>query len=206
MFLLFLEGLLLGLSVSIPLGPIGIVCLHRTLSRGRLSGLVSGLGAATADTFFAAVAGFSLSVFLNFFQQQKFYLTLGGGLVLIVLGAFLFFSNTIKQARQEQKSNKLISDFVSVFFLTISNPLTIIFFTAILSGLNILEDGSFDKTAIVITGIFFGSLSWWFTLTTLVNLFRRKFRLRRLWYLNKITAVLIILFGLFAMISAFYRK
>lgn len=206
MLILYFEGILLGLSVSIPLGPIGIICLHRTLSRGRMSGFVSGLGAAVADTFFAAVAGFGLSVFLKFFTEQKLYLTLGGGLVLIILGIFLFFSNTIKQARQQQKSNKLLSDFISVFFLTISNPLTILFFTAMLSGFNILDDGSFDKTAIAIFGIFTGAMLWWFTLTTLVNLFRRKFRLRRLWYLNRITAVLIIIFGIFAFVSAFFRK
>ena len=184
MLKVYLEGILLGLSVSIPLGPIGIICLHRTLSRGRLSGFVSGLGAATADTFFATIAGFSLSVFLKFFTEQKLYLTIGGGLILVILGIFLFFTNTIKQARQQQKSNKLVSDFVSVFFLTISNPLTILFFTAMLSGFNIL-DGDFDKTAIAILGVFSGAIIWWFTLTTLVNLFRRKFRLRRLWSLNK---------------------
>lgn len=91
------------------------------------------------------------------------------------------------------------------FFLTMSNPLTIIFFGAILAGLGILEDGSFDKTLMVIVGIFSGAVLWWFTLSTLVNMFRRKFRLRRLWYLNKITAVLIIIFGIVAISRAFFH-
>lgn len=206
MFFVYLKGILLGLSVSIPLGPIGIICLHRTLSKGRISGLVSGLGAATADTFFASIAGFGLSMFLNFFEQQRFFLMLGGGIVMVALGGFLFFSNTIKQVRQPQKNNKLFGDFLSIFFLTVSNPLTIIFFTAIFAGLEILEDGAFEKTSLVLLGIFTGAMAWWFTLTTLVNMFRRKFRLRRLWYLNKITAILIVIFGIFASISAFYRK
>jgi len=192
--------------VSVPLGPIGVICLHRTLSRGRISGLISGLGAACADTFFAAIAGFGLSFFLNFFQKQQFYLMMGGGLTLIIFGIFQFFSNTIKQVRQPKKSNKLVGDYFSVFFLTISNPITILFFGAIFAGLDILEDGSIDKTTLVIAGVFSGSLLWWFVLTTLVNLFRRKFRLRRLWYLNKITSVLIIVFGFVAMGSAFFRK
>jgi threonine/homoserine/homoserine lactone efflux protein len=201
-----LKGLLLGLSVTVPLGPIGIICVHRTLSRGRWSGLVSGLGAAAADTFFAGVAGFGLSFFINFFQKQQLYLMLGGGVTLVVLGLYLFFSNPANQVRQPKKSTNLVSDFFSVFFLTISNPITIIFFGAFFASLDILEDGSFDKTLLVITGIFSGCLLWWFTLTTLVNMFRRKFHLRRLWYMNRITSIIIVAFGVITIASIFFRK
>ena len=206
MIAVFLKGILLGLSVTVPLGPIGIICVHRTLSRGRWSGLVSGLGASSADTFFAAIAGFGLSFFVNFFQQQKVYLLLGGGITLVILGVLLYFKNIVQQVRNPSKSNNIIGDYISVFFLTISNPLTIIFFGAFFASMDILDDGSFENTAVAIAGVFSGSVLWWFTLTTLVNMFRRKFHLRRLWYMNRITAILIVIFGFITIASAFFRK
>lgn len=202
---LFLQGMVIGVLVSIPMGPIGVLCVQRTLQNGRQSGLISGFGAATADSFFAAIAGFGLSIIANFFAANQFYIMLIGAVVLLYFGFKLFFTNTIKQARKQQriKQNNFFTDFISVFFLTLSNPVTIIFFGVVFAGLGIVKSNP-DLLFILIAGIFAGAVSWWLILSSLVNMFRKYFRLRILFYINKFAGVLIIAFGLMAMFNAFY--
>jgi len=188
----------LGIAVSIPMGPIGILCVQRTLSKGRFAGLISGLGASVADTLFAAIAGLGLSLFQSFFEDNRMILVFIGGILLVVMGALLLFSDPSKQLRAPDKKNKFISDFVSVFFLTASNPITIMFFGAMFSSFDLLKAGSTGHNSLVILFVFIGTLVWWFLLSTLVNAFRSKFRLRQLFYMNRIAGFVIVIFGFFA--------
>lgn len=200
---LFLKGIIIGLIVSIPMGPIGVLCIQRTLQQGRLSGFISGLGAACADTFFASIAGFGLTMISNFFQEQKTYIMLVGAVILIFLGCRMFFRNTIKQAREfKYKQTNLLTDFVSVFALTITNPLTIIFYGIVLASFDMVQDNILSL-GMILSGIFCGAISIWFVLSTFVNIFRKYFRLRVIFYINKIAGIIIVLFGIFAVYNAF---
>lgn len=200
---LILQGILIGLFVSIPMGPIGVLCIQRTLQQGRLSGFISGLGAACADTFFASIAGLGLTMVSDFFQEQKIYIMLVGAAILIFLGCRMFFRNTIKQVRAyKYKQSNLLTDFVSVFVLTITNPLTIIFYGIVFASLGMVQD-NMVSLGMILFGIFCGAISIWFVLSTFVNIFRKYFRLRVIFYINKIAGIIIVLFGLFAVYNAF---
>ena len=202
-----IKGLIVGFLASIPLGPVGVLCIQRTINKGRISGIFSGLGAATIDSFFALVAAFGLTYIINFIEEQQFYIQLIGGVVIIILGVKIFNTNPIKQIRRHRrKKNKLIEDYFSVFFLTLSNPLAIFLFVAAFAGIGIVSsDDSNVKSFLIISGVFLGATSWWATLTFFVDLFRKRFRLKQLWWINKIAGLLIIIFGVAAMLAVFYK-
>jgi threonine/homoserine/homoserine lactone efflux protein len=201
---IFFQGVIIGILVSIPMGPIGVLCVQRTLHQGRKIGFVSGLGAASADSFFATIAGFGLTFISDFFTNNQFIITLLGATVLVILGVRLFITNTIAQVRKyKTKKTNMFSDFISVFFLTLSNPITIIFFGLVFTGLGIVKNDT-QSLIFLIIGIFTGAILWWFILSSLVNLFRQYFKIRIIFYINKFAGVLIVLFGIFALLNAFY--
>lgn len=202
-----IKGLIVGFLASIPLGPVGVLCIQRTINKGRTSGIFSGMGAATVDAFFALVAAFGLTFIITFIEEQHFYIQLIGGAVLILLGAKIFRTNPIKQIRKHRRQkNKLIEDYFSVLLLTLSNPLAVFLFVAAFAGIGIVssEDSVFQSWLIVI-GVFGGAMVWWFLLTFFVNLFRKKFRLKQLWWINKIAGLIIIVFGIASMFSVFFN-
>jgi len=200
------QGLIIGILVSIPMGPIGVMCIQRTLHQGRTSGLVSGIGAATADSAFAAIAGFGLTFISDFFKDHQKTIMILGALVLMFFGFKLFFTNAINQVRR-QKLNKTnyFTDFISVFFLTLSNPITIIFFGVMFAGLGVVKDDT-SQVGVLIGGIFLGAIGYWLLLSSLVNYFRKYFRLRIIFWINKIAGILIVLFGVAAGINAFFPQ
>lgn len=205
-FLLLLKGIIVGFLASIPLGPIGVLVIQRTLGKGRTSGLVSGVGAACADSMLAIIAGLGLSFIIDFIKTYETSFQFFGGLLVVAVGLRIFFKNPIDQVRERklQKSN-LTTDFLSVFILTLSNPVAVFLFVAFFAGLNLLQgDPNLFLHTVLILGVFAGGLIWWFILTSLVNYHRAKFRLRRLWWMNKITGVLIVLFGVFAVFSVIW--
>ncbi|MDY6801952.1 MAG: LysE family translocator [Bacteroidota bacterium] len=200
------KGVIVGFLASIPLGPVGVLCIQRTINKGRVSGLFSGMGAATIDSFFALVAALGLTFIINFIEEQQFFIQLFGGGILIFLGARIFKTNPIRQIRRHRKKkNKLVEDFLSVLFLTLSNPLAIFLFVAAFAGIGLVtsKDSSI-KSSLIIGGVFIGAMLWWTLLTFFVNLFREKFRLKQLWWINKIAGILIIVFGVAAMLSVFF--
>src|SRR5262249_25510452 len=129
MFLLFLKGCIIGFSIAAPVGPIGVLCINRTLKAGLLAGLLSGLGAALADAFYGCIAGFGFVVVSNFLLSQQTLIRILGGLFLIYLGLKTFISKPINKSLQD-KANTLWQDFISTFFLTLTNPATILAFLA----------------------------------------------------------------------------
>ncbi len=203
---LLTKGVIVGLLASIPLGPIGVICIQRTVNKGRLSGFLSGVGAATADTFFAAIAGFSLTFVIAYIFENQIYFQTFGGLVIILLGIKIFFTNPIKQIRKhKRKKNNLVEDFFSIFALTLTNPLAIFLFIALFASMGVVsEDGSLLDTFISTGGVFVGATLWWYVLTGLVNLFRKRFRLKQLWWINKISGSAILLLGVAAIVRLFF--
>ncbi|MDD3685594.1 MAG: LysE family transporter [Bacteroidales bacterium] len=201
MFLDYLwKGIIVGLSASIPLGPIGVLCIQRTLNKGRTSGFVSGLGAAAADGFYAIVAGFSISVIIDSINEYQLYLRLVGGIILLFMAYKLFVTNPGVQLRKQlkKKGTGLFGDFISIFGLTISNPITVFVFAAVFAGFKIVDKQSaVVSVSSLITGVLLGATAWWFTLSTIVSFFRHKFKLRRMLIINRVAAVLVVIFALF---------
>lgn len=202
-----LKGIIVGLSASIPLGPIGVLCIQRTLNKGRLSGFVSGLGAAAADCFYAIVAGFSISVIIDSLVEYQVYLRIFGGLILLFMGYKLLITNPGVQLRKQLKKKRagLFGDFFSIFGLTISNPITIFVFAAVFAGFGMVnKESQFVSVLILVFGVLLGATLWWFALSSVVSIFRKKFKLRRMLMLNRIAGVLVIAFGLFIFGTLFF--
>ncbi len=200
----FLKGLVIGFVASIPLGPVGVLSIQRTINKGRLSGVVSGTGAAFVDTLYATIAVLGLGYIINFVEQQQLYIQIIGGSVLIFLGIKIFRTNPIKQLRRHRKSkSKLIEDFISIVFLTLSNPLGVFLFVAAFAGIGVVSSNANHLSIVfIILGVFIGAVFWWFLLSSLVDLFRAKFRLKQLWWVNKIAGLAIFIFGIIVFISA----
>ncbi len=204
----FLKGLLVGIIVSAPMGPIGVLCVQKTVNKGRAIGFLSGLGAATADTVYAILAAFGVTFITNFLSKNQELFQVIGIMVLIFLGFRMIFNNPVKQYRYHRTSSKKMSavrDYISVFFLTISNPLTIIFFGAAFTMLGLLTqvDGQ-RNNLLLVAGIFAGASLWWFALTYIVNIFRKKFRLRNIFILNRASGIVIVFLSILAVIKFFF--
>jgi len=196
----------IGFSIAAPVGPIGIICIRRTLAVGRRSGLISGLGAATADALYGAIAAFGMAFIATFLINQSTWLRLGGGIFLIFLGMRILFSapEEIVDANPGlQNHRNLISDYLSIFFLTISNPLTILSFAAVFAGFGatFFESRDYPSATLMVLGIFLGSSSWWFFLTYITSLFRNRINTATMRWINRIAGAIIIVFGIMAIIS-----
>ncbi len=197
--------MVIGLVASIPLGPVGVLCIQRTLSRGMLSGFISGMGAAAADAFFAIIAVFGLSVIINFIEAQQIFMRTAGGAILIILGIRIFASNPVRAmraGRNHQQSR--LSDFLSVLLLMLTNPLAIFLFLAAFAILELVKPNPGPLIAgTIVTGILAGAALYWFLLSGIINQFRSRFRLRILFRINRSAGMLIVIFGIAALLSIF---
>ena len=200
--LLPLQGLLVGFLASVPLGPIGVICIQRTLNGTHRSGFFSGLGAATADTLFATLAVFSLSFMTDFMNAHKHWFTAIGGILIIVVGFSIFYKRVRRASQRRQTRSSLLSDYLSIFFLTLTNPAYILVFITLFAAQGISsEGGQTGGNLSLIFCVLVGAACWWFLLTYAVNKLRRRFRLRHLWWINKITGAVIVLFGVLLVLS-----
>lgn len=204
---LILKGAILGFSIAAPVGPVGLLCIRRTLQYGRLSGLFSGLGAAIADTFYGLIAALGFSFIADCLLAGQIWFRLLGGAFLIYLGGRTFFAPSRREEGSRFSHKTLLSDFFSTLFLTLSNPLTIISFLAIFAALGLI-DFSHTHWQIfeLVFGIFLGSSFWWFLLSEGVTLFRKKVSEEVMTWVNRIAGLLIVSFGLFAWLSLLHFK
>ena len=199
------KGIILGLMVSMPLGPIGIILVNRTIKRGILSGFFSGMGLATADTILAIAAGLGFTFVISFFQDEKFIISLISGLVIIGVGLKIFISNPVKDFRRKEKGKKsLFRDYFSTLILAISNPFTIFIFVAFFSGINMNSDVKPQLVPfLLVPGVFIGTLSWWFCLSYFVSRFKKNIRLRSIVKVNQIAGIATMILGAVVLISLF---
>ena len=196
-----LRGFILGFSIAAPVGPIGVLCIRRTLAQGRLTGFISGVGAATADAFYGAIAAFGLTAISGFLNAHSLWLRAVGGLFLFYLGAQIFFTKPAARAAEAQ-ANNLWQAYLSTVFLTLTNPATIISFTVIFAGLGLSQtDGNFASAAELVLGVFLGSAAWWLTLSGLVGALRERFTPLAMLWVNRLAGVVIIGFGLISLYS-----
>ena len=201
---IYFRGLVIGLAIAAPVGPIGVLCIRRTLAEGRLAGFVTGLGAATADTVYGAVAAFGLTAVSAFLVSQQDWLRLIGGAFLLYLGIRTFLTRPMPQTavRDDKSSRTLAGDYASTFLLTITNPLTIISFAAVFAGLG-LGSGYDDlgSALLLVAGVFTGSALWWLLLSGGVSLLRGRITENGLRWVNRVSGVIITVFGVVALAS-----
>jgi len=195
--MLFIKCFILGFSVSAPVGPIGLLCIQRTLSKGKSAGFFTGLGAVTANIIYASIAALGFSIVSTFLLQQQMYLKVFGAIFLIYLGTKTIMKKPSSDAAKLE-GQSLIGMYLSTFFLMITNPLTILNFVAMFAGLGIEQSSKSGVTELtLITGVFLGATSWWFFLSYVVSVFKNKIN-PHLTLVNKIAGVLIILLGVLA--------
>ena len=196
-----LRGLIIGFSIAAPVGPIGVLCIRRTLAKGCVSGLVSGLGAATADAIYGCIAGFGLTFIASILISQQGWFRLIGGAFLCYLGLKTFLTRPAEQAASAE-GNGLVGAYASTFFLTLTNPMTILSFAAIFAGLGVVgASGNYASAGMLVLGVFIGSALWWLIRSGGVSVFRARFNSHGVRWVNRISGVIITGFGLLALLS-----
>jgi threonine/homoserine/homoserine lactone efflux protein len=198
---LLLKGIAIGFSIAAPVGPIGILCIRRTLTHGRVVGLVSGLGAATADAFYGSLAAFGLTFISTFLVSQQIWLRAIGGAFLLYLGARTFLSRPASDTAASSV-RALPAAYASTLLLTLTNPLTILSFAVVFAGLGLASSGGdYLSAGLTVLGVFAGSACWWLLLSGAVSLFRSRFSYSGLWWVNRISGILILTFGVVALVG-----
>lgn len=194
---LILKGVAAGFTISMPVGPVAVVCINRTLRKGRVSGFLSGAGGATADALYALIAAFGLTIVINFIEANMIGLQVIAGVVVLIFGARIFISNPVKDYRNRGKeAGNLLSDYLSVLPLAFANPVSLFVYLGVFSGLSLTYAGPASSRALLmVPGVIAGALMWWFTLSGLIGRFRNRIKLRTLLWINRIAGSIIILFG-----------
>lgn len=188
-----LRGVLTGLIIAAPVGPVNVLCIQRTIEKGWRSGIVSGVGAAAADTIYGSVAGFSMSLVIAWLIREQFWIRLIGGFVLLLIGVLYYFKKP--KSLKEPCKDTTHSDFVSTFFLTLTNPTTVLSFIAVLAVLGVDHKRPWWMTIFLVAGIFIGSMAWWLILTGTVNKLRNKITDRTMLWMNRVAGIAIGAFG-----------
>jgi len=199
---IYLRGFIIGFSIAAPVGPIGLICVQRTLLQGRISGFISGMGAATADAVYGIIAGFGLTFLSGFLVSQQFWFRLLGGFFLCYLGIRTIISNPSNMDFQENQ-NGLLKNYLTTFFLTLTNPLTILSFAGIFAGLGLTRhQGNYNQALVLVLGVFSGSASWWLILSLGVGHFKQLTSPKWMTRINWLAGSVIILFGILAFVSS----
>ncbi len=199
----WLKGLLIGFAIAAPVGPIGLLCIQRTLARGRWSGVLSGLGAASADAVYGCIAGFGLASLAGLLLAWQMELRLVGGLFLLYLGWRTWLTPpAAEQARVRPARAGLLGDYLSTLALTLTNPVTILAFLGIFAGLGLAGGaGDFVAAGALVLGVFAGSLLWWLLLAGGVGLLRGRFSPSILRWINLGSGLVIAGFGIWALLA-----
>ena len=199
-----LRGIVIGFAIAAPVGPIGLLCIQRSLAEGRRMGLATGLGAATADAAYGCVAAFGLTAISNFLVGQRLWLGFFGGLFLCYLGLRTF----IKQPGGrlvEDRNGGLLSAYVSTLFLTLTNPMTILSFTAVFAGFGLGTAPDYLHASVLVAGVFIGSALWWLLLSSGVARFRLQVGSGWMRTINRLSGGIIIAFGLYSLSIFLFR-
>ncbi len=198
------KGIIIGLFISVPLGPIGILCVQRTLSKGRKHGIVTGLGATASDLIYTVVALFFIGFVVDFLEEYQNIIQIIGSTILILFGIFIYKNTPVHHKIKDFGSNKhLTSDFVSSFFLTLSNPLILFILIALFAQFDFLKENTslFHYIAGMLS-ILIGAFLWWSTLTFIVSRFNDKMTYSSIKFINHIVGIIIICIGAVGVIFA----
>jgi threonine/homoserine/homoserine lactone efflux protein len=201
----FIKGLILGFIICVPFGPIGLLCVRRTLMDGKVAGVAAVLGASVVDAIYCAIAGLGVSYISNYLSNERTVLRLAGGLVLIAMGIKIFLTHPTEKT-PEATGHGLLASFGSSFFLMLTNPLAMLVFTATFSALGIggWKD-AYISTAMLVIGVFLGSALWAPIFVAGVNLFSPQLTLSQLRLANRVAGVILFGFGFVACLLALLR-
>ena len=200
-----IRGLAVGLIIAAPVGPVNVLCIQRTLEKGWKSGIVSGLGAAIADTLYGAIAAFSISLVIQFLIREESWIRLVGGILLIGIGV-LYYCKPPRSLEAGQVTSSANSDFVSTFFLTATNPTTVLSFLAVLAILGLGRQRLPWQTSLLVAGIFCGSKTWWTILASAANLLRGRITNRSMRWMNRVAGIAIGGFGLVNVVLSYTHR
>ncbi len=203
----FFRGLFVGLIASLPsFGPVGVLSIQRTLSKSQKSGFITGLGATAADTLYATIAFFSVTIIISFVEHHAELVRIIAGVCVLAIGVYILFQNPAVQMRRNRsgKSN-MWQDFLSGFLMTIPNLAIIVTFMLLFAASGINKTMGNINGMWILLGVFSGGALWWFILTSGISLFRKKFRPRHLLWLNRIGGALIIVLGIVAIVAPLFN-
>ena len=204
---IIIKGIIIGLFISVPLGPIGMLCIQRTLNRGRRYGIATGLGATTSDLVYTIITLFFLSFVIDIIEQNIFIIQLIGSIILIAFGFFIYKSHPTTQPKpNETIKHSLFGDFISSFGLTFSNPLVLFVLIALFARFEFINNKSTLLLSVTgILSILGGALLWWSVLTFLVSKFKSKLNIRGLKIINQVTGIVIIIIGCIGIIASILK-
>lgn len=197
----------IGFAVAAPVGPIGMLCIRTTLERGRVAGFSAGLGAAVADTIFAAIGAYGISLVGSFLDAEKTWLGLFGGLFLVAFGTHLARKEpNLANSESREVPKGLLADFLMTLVLTLANPTTILSFAGIFAGLSGVIGFSLQAVPALLIGVFLGSAAWWLTLSGVVGLIRHRIDHQTMVWINRGAGVALVVFGLYTIGLALVDK
>lgn len=211
------SGLCVGLASSVTVGPVAVLCIQRTLSKGHLAGIISGLGIACADTIMAILAFTVYALLKSYIDEYNTAIQLCGGIFVVIVGIFIFFKNPVPQIRKNRAGySALWQDFASMFGFTLANfvvviPYILAFFTMFNIDLSVSDGEALSeavpvvsrmlRNVLVLGGFLLGAVLWWISLTSLINIFRKGFRPRHMLTINRIAGIIISTLGIITLIS-----
>jgi threonine/homoserine/homoserine lactone efflux protein len=204
---MLIKGLIIGVVVSAPVGPIGILCLQRTLNRGRAHGFATALGATFSDLIYAVVAVFSMSFVIDFITEHHFILQIIGSVIVFLFGLYTYLSNPVKNLTKHHFEKKnYMQDFLTSFGLTITNPVVVFLFIALFAKFSFVTGNTtFWESIMGIIFVLLGAFFWWMLLVNLVNLFRNRFNLRRLYVINQSTGIILMFLAIGSLGYSIFR-
>jgi len=199
---LLVKGFIIGVVVSAPMGPVGVLCIQRTLNKGRWYGFVTGLGASLSDIIYALITGYGMSFIFDFINTNIFYLQLLGSIMLLAFGYYTFRSNPVKAIRPVSPSTgTYFHNFITAFAVTLSNPLIIFLFIGLFARFAFVLPGiPVGEQLLGYFAIFLGAITWWLGITYFVDKVRARFNVRGLWMINRIIGGIVVAVAVFGII------
>lgn len=202
------KGMLIGMLVSAPMGPVGILCVQRTLNKGRWYGFVTGVGATASDLIYALITGFGMSFVMNLVNnsENRFFLQIAGSVMLLFFGIYSWRSNPVKNIHRSSKTKgTLFHNGLTAFFVTLSNPLIILLFMAAFAQMAFIVPEKPLEMCIGYLSIIGGALLWWFGLTWLIDKIRNKFEETGIIIINKVIGSIVILISLIILFGTVFK-
>jgi threonine/homoserine/homoserine lactone efflux protein len=206
-FDIIFKGFIIGVVVSAPMGPVGVLCVQRTLNRGRWYGFVTGLGATLSDMCYALLTGYGMSFVTDYIDKNVFILQLLGSAMLLAFGFYTFRTNpvsAIHPSNPNKPKGTYLHNFITAFVVCFSNPLIIFLFIGLFARFAVVQQGVVLFEAVTsYVAIAIGAITWWFLITYVVNKVRKHFNLRGIWIINRIFGALVMLFSILGLIFTF---
>ncbi|MDR1719075.1 MAG: LysE family transporter [Dysgonamonadaceae bacterium] len=197
------KGFIIGVLVSAPMGPIGLLCIQRTLNKGRWHGFFSGVGATMSDIIYATITCLGMGFVIDFVEHNQSILQIIGSLLLLIFGYYIYHSNPSKSLRKQSESGNVTyhQDIATSFLLTLSNPFIIFLFIALFARFNFISvEEKLFSMILGLCAVALGALSWWFLITTLIGKLRKNFNLRGLWIMNRIVGITVMVLSIVGII------